>query len=88
MKINLILSANVLSFLAFIFIVSCKKEGTGGKATIAATIKHHGKIIPYAIVYIKYGAKESPGTSSSDYDANQTADANGLARFENLERGD
>lgn len=47
---------------------SCKKEGTGGSATIAAFPKHHEKTIYGATVYVKYGAKEMPGKNASDYD--------------------
>lgn len=47
---------------------SCKKEGTGGESEIEATVRHHNEIIPGATIYIKYGAKEFPGTDLSKYD--------------------
>lgn len=47
---------------------SCKKEGTGGQATIAAFPKHHEKPIKGATVYLKFGTKELPGKNASDYD--------------------
>lgn len=76
------------AILAFTIISSCKKEGTGGKATIMGYVKHHSAPIPNATVYIKFGATESPGTSPSNYDANITADANGKYEFKELNKGD
>ena len=69
-------------------IVSCKKNGTGGKATIKGYVKHHEQIIPMAKVYIKYGATEFPGTDLSLYDANVTANANAYYEIKDLRMGD
>lgn len=72
----------------FLFLFSfCKKNGTGGKATIKATVSHHEKIIPGATVYIKYGAKEFPGSNPSSYDANYSA-PDGTCEIKDLLRGD
>lgn len=63
----------------FLFIItfsvlfySCSKEGTGGKASISAYVKHHEKIIPAAVIYIKYDATEFPGKDISLYDDSVT----------------
>lgn len=77
--------------LAIIFtftISSCKKEGTGGKSKVSGNVKHHTKLIPNAIVYIKYGAKEFPGADVSVYDDQVTADTNAHFEFDGLQKGD
>jgi hypothetical protein len=61
--------------------VSCKKDGTGGKAKITGTVAHHSTQIPGSIVYIKYGASEFPGKDVSKYDAHVTA-ASPIASYE------
>jgi hypothetical protein len=66
---------------------SCHKEGAGGKASITGSVKHHSVVIPNAVVYIKYGATEFPGTTLSDYDDQVTADANGHYEFSSLYKG-
>ena len=73
---------------AITIIASCKKEGTGGKATITGLAKHHAKPIPNAVVYIKYGVKESPGTDPANYDASVTSDGNAKYEFKELNKGD
>ena len=73
---------------AITIIASCKKEGTGGKATITGLAKHHAKPIPNAVVYIKYGVKESPGTNPANYDASVTSDGNAKYEFKELNKGD
>lgn len=69
-------------------ISSCKKEGTGGKSSVSGNVKHHTKLIPNAIVYIKYGATEFPGADVSAYDDQVTADTNAHYEFKDLEKGD
>lgn len=66
---------------------SCKKEGLGGKATITGFIKHHSLAIPNAMLYIKYGVNELPGTDPSNYDASTNADANAKFEFKDLRKG-
>ena len=68
--------------------VTCGKEGPGGKGSIGGLVKHNSKLIPGAVVYIKYGAKESPGTDVTYYDASINADANAHYEFPDLKRGD
>lgn len=74
--------------IAIFVIASCKKNGTGGDATVAAITKHHDREIPFSTVYIKYGAKEFPGTDVSKYDASQKTDKEGHTHFEGLRYGD
>ncbi len=78
-----VLSAIVL----IVFISSCHKEGTGGKSAVNGLVKHHDKPIPNAIVYIKYGATEFPGTNITAYDDHVTGDANSAYAFKNLRKG-
>jgi hypothetical protein len=81
-----------LLFLPLLMIVmslnSCTREGFGGDARIAGGVAHHGLRIPNAVVYIKFNAKELPGTLVSDFDASVEADAQGAYTFENLKKGD
>ena len=71
-----------------ILLVSCGKEGPGGKGAIHGMVKHHSAAIPGAVVYIKYGATESPGSNVTYYDASVTADAQANYQFPDLKRGD
>ncbi|MCC7302813.1 MAG: hypothetical protein IT233_09235 [Bacteroidia bacterium] len=84
MKTLKTLSAIMIVILA---ITSCKKEGTGGTASITGIAKHHSKPIPNAVIYIKYGAKESAGTNPANYDASVTADGNAKYEFTGLNKG-
>lgn len=76
----------ILTLAVFVF-ASCKKNGTGGKATVAAITKHHDRKIPFSTVYIKYGAKEFPGSDIGKYDASQKTDKEGHTHFEGLLQG-
>ncbi len=76
-----------LSFASFLLLISCHKEGTGGKSMVNGYVKHHNSIIPNCVVYIKYGATEFPGTNTANYDASVTADANGRYEFSGLRKG-
>ena len=82
----------VILFVTFISFLACKKNGTGGKNSIAAFPKHHGVSIPNATVYIKYGATDLPGTNASDFDDSKIAVKEGSAaphaHFEELLKGD
>ena len=78
----------IICSLIIITIVACKKEGMGGKATLAGAVKHHTMVIPNSIVYIKYGAKEFPGTDITNYNFKVTADISGKYAINNLASGD
>jgi len=69
-------------------VVSCHKEGTGGKSGVSGTVKHHTTPIAGCIVYIKYGATEFPGTDVSKYDDHTTSDAAAHYEFKDLQKGD
>ena len=56
---------------------SCKKNQTGGKATLKGTVMHHSKPIPDAYIYIKYKATEFPGDDYKLYDTYVQADGSG-----------
>lgn len=62
--IKLSLSIILLSIL----ITACKKNGTGGSATLVAFPQHHGKEIKGATVYVKFKSKELPSDPTSNYD--------------------
>jgi hypothetical protein len=79
---------SLIIVLTLTFASACKKEGTGGKSSVSGHVKHHTKLIPYSIVYIKYGATEFPGTDVSQYDASITSDANAFYEFKELQKGD
>ncbi len=75
--------------LMVVLMASCKKEGIGGDATIEGHVMHHSVHIPNATVYIKYGEKEFPGSSTGAYDASTTASSgDGHFEFEELVAGD
>ncbi len=56
---------------------SCKKNQTGGKATLKGVVKHHDKPIADAYVYVKFNATEFPGDDYKLYDTYVQADASG-----------
>ncbi len=85
MKRIILLSVLIVGILAF---SACTEEGLGGKSSISGNVEHHGQPIPHAIVYIKYGASELPGTTPADYDAQVVAGADAHYIFEGLEKGD
>jgi hypothetical protein len=72
-----------------VFIVSCTKPGTGGKAKLNIHVirETSGIVVPFATVYIKYGATDFPGGDPSYYDDSRTADNAGETEFEGLQRG-
>ena len=76
----------LLAFTTFLF-ASCKKEGIGGKSSVSGYVKHHGLAISNAVVYIKYGATEFPGTDISKYDDRATSNSEAFFEIENLRRG-
>lgn len=71
----------------FITAISCKKSNTGGEVTVAAITKHHDRLIPFSMVYVKYGADEFPGDDLSKYNASQQTDKEGHTHFKNLRYG-
>lgn len=82
----------ILLVLFFFSLLSCKKKKNDVPADVAVFVKHHGQLIPGAMVYIKYNSNEFPGTDLSLYNdsahAGTTGHAAGHAHFENLDAGD
>jgi len=64
-----------------VFFLSCKKNELGGKSTIKGKVAHHSKAIANAMVFIKFRAKEFPGSDTALYDAKVRADASGNYSF-------
>ncbi|HET6245125.1 MAG: hypothetical protein H0V01_14105 [Bacteroidetes bacterium] len=81
---------SILFLMIFIF-SSCKKAGIGGNVELAVNVKHHNTLIPNAVVYIKYGAREFPGTESKNYDNSAICGdqdhLTGHTHFSNLKKG-
>ena len=77
-----------ISLISLVALSACYKEGNGGKSVVNGFVSHHSHRVPNAIVYIKYGAIEFPGTDVSKYDASITADANAHYEFKDLRKGD
>jgi len=68
--------------LSFIFLllnmtVACKKNKTGGKATLKGVVKHHDKPIAGAYIYVKFNSSEFPGEDYKLYDTYVKAEENG-----------
>lgn len=78
----------LILIISILLIASCKKNDTGGTASVTITSTHHGKKIPLTNVYIKYGAKEFPGLDVNSYSAVQASDLEATTSFENLRQGD
>lgn len=70
--------AKLFLFASLIILIgSCKKNQTGGKATLKGTVKHHDKPIPDAYVYIKFKSSEYPGKDYKLYDTYVQANSQG-----------
>lgn len=78
----------MIAVIAIVAMASCKKEGTGGEATVATIVSHHSKVIPMATVYVKYGTKDFPGDDVSKYDDSKVCDKEGHVHFKGLQKGD
>ena len=86
---NIIITA---LFIVTLTLISCKKNGVGGESEISVSVKHHDRLIPGATIYIKYGAKEFPGSDVSKYDdykvSGTTGHGKGHTHFQELLKGD
>lgn len=74
-------------FIALLF-VSCRKNGTGGKASIKGQATYNSAGVPNVVVYIKFGTTANPGTDISKYDTQASADGNGNYAFNSVLEGD
>lgn len=78
----------LLSLIAIVGFVSCKKNQLGGKSGVSGNVLHHGKPIGNATIYIKFNAKEFPGTDLAKYDTKISANPNGYFEIFNFYKGD
>ena len=82
----------VLLALLLVLQYSCKKKKEYVPATVAVYVKHHGALIPAAKVYVKYDAKEFPGTEASNYNDSAVCGVEGHGightHFKDLAAGD
>lgn len=88
MKHKFLFSPLLLGLLGLLAFAACKEEGPGGSSEIAFHVLHHETEIPFAMVYIKYGSKEFPGTDPSAYDDSTMTDAVAHGHFHDLVKGD
>lgn len=73
----------LLSFIIVLLLFfSCKKNKLGGDAVIEGNMKHHSKAISRGTVFIKFNAKEFPGSDTNIYDAKVRPDSLGYYKFE------
>ena len=77
----------LLAVLTASLFVGCTQEGLDGSGTINGIAAHHSAPIAGTTVYIKFGAKELPGTNPSDFDASVTANGFGEFQFDDVQKG-
>ncbi|MBL7917973.1 MAG: hypothetical protein JNM96_06220 [Bacteroidia bacterium] len=63
-------------------VLSCKKNKLGGSGVIEGHMRHHAKAISRGTVFIKFNAKEFPGSDTNIYDAKVHPDTTGYYKFE------
>lgn len=64
----------VLTFYtSTLFFTSCKKNDTGGDASLIIHTAHHNSDVKGATVYVKFDARELPPDITSNYDLKVTA---------------
>lgn len=69
-------------------LLGCKTEGFDGDGSISGKVVRNGIKISGATVYVKFHAKESPGSRESDFDASVSTYASGNYTVAQLKRGD
>jgi hypothetical protein len=74
--------------LVCLFFLGCKKNATGGKASVTGFVIFNGARVTPCTVYIKYGATTSPGVDPTQYDSQQNVDGTGTFTFASLYPGD
>ncbi len=84
-RFGCLFTISVLATLLF----SCTRPGTGGENTLVVFPKHHGQPIKGATVYLRFGAKDFPGSAPTDYDMTTVGEANEEhVHVEGLRKGD
>ncbi|MCC6370175.1 MAG: hypothetical protein IT236_04135, partial [Bacteroidia bacterium] len=68
MKTQSILIFTTILLLGVFGITSCKKNDTGGKATLHVMVYHHSTPINNSVLYIKFGTQSQPSNPTADYD--------------------
>lgn len=63
--------------LSIVFFTSCNKNKLGGNASIQLQVRHHGKSISKARIFVKCNASAFPGTDTLTYDAVFTSNEEG-----------
>lgn len=89
MNFYMIKSLTILISPILLLMIStaCKKNQLGGKSQVSGYVKHHGKNISNARIFIKLKAKNFPGSDTNLYDTKVSADANGYYSI-NFYKGD
>jgi hypothetical protein len=72
-----------LFIIAIIVLVlnACKKNKLGGSASMQLQIRHHGKSIAKARVFIKCNTNAFPGTDTLNYDAAFNCNEDGIVQI-------
>lgn len=74
---------NLLYTVIIVFaLLGCKKNKLGGSGIIEGHMRHHAKAISRGSVFIKFNAKEFPGSDTNIYDAKVRPDSTGYYKFE------
>ena len=68
----------LISPLLFLFLIlfSCRRAGTGGDNTLVVFPKHHATSVSGATVFVRFNAKDFPGSTKADYDIQVDGEAN------------
>lgn len=77
----------VVGVLFLFILVSCKKEGIGGKSGISGNSMHHERQIPGLRVFVSYGSKVFPSNKKFD-DSLQLPTNSSNFSFSGLQKGD
>lgn len=54
--------------LSLIYITGCKKNGTGGKASLHVMVYHGKTAIKASTLYVKFGTQSQPSDPKNSYD--------------------
>ena len=68
MKIKSILIFSAILLLSVPGTTSCKKNDTGGRASLHVRVYHNSTPIINSVLYVKFGTQSQPGEPSINYD--------------------
>ena len=77
----------VIALFILVFAAACHREGTGGTYDFDVFPKHDTTHLSYTTLYVRYGAKDLPGTNPSDYDMKVNGDSTDHLLVKNLRKG-